>query len=62
MRDLLGGQGMSRYAHLPTILEDWPEYDGNVVSDRFTKDNGATYVEKHSSCEWPHLGFKIWKK
>jgi hypothetical protein len=49
MCDLRQGQGMWGYTYLPTALKDWPEYDGLVISNPFTKPDGHTYVARKST-------------
>jgi hypothetical protein len=45
MCDLRGGQGLWGFAYFPTALEDWAVYDGIVMSNPFTRGDGATYVK-----------------
>jgi hypothetical protein len=44
MCDLRGGQGLWGFAYFPSILKDWPEYDGVVISNPFTRGDDSTYV------------------
>jgi hypothetical protein len=44
MCDLRQGQGLWGYSYFPSGLKKWPEYDGVVLANPFTKQDGSTYV------------------